>query len=121
MYICDKGFFDSCNAIYDGEDFEENKMWNKMSSSWTTFLEIKVFSMKYTSDMLKINNILTNLLDVLFIAQGIMETHAKLIKELRIVDSFGDTYREMYNKARTIKSCLNDKIVLPHNYAPLGN
>ena len=76
--------------------------------------------MKYTIesiDMLKVNTNLTNLLDVLFIAQGIMETHAKFEKELWIVGSFGDTYREIYNVARIIKSCLNDKIVLRHNSA----
>jgi hypothetical protein len=116
MYIRDKDFIDSFDTIYDGAKFKEKKrMWNKISSSWTKFLEIKVFSRIYTIDMSAINVFLTNLIDILFLAQGIIEMQAKHMKALSIVDSFDDTYREIYNVARTIKSCLNGKIVLRHN------
>ena len=116
MYIHDKDFIDSFNTIFDCAKFKEKKMWNKISSSWTKFLEIKVFSRIYTIDMSAINVFLTNLIDILFLAQGIVEMQAKHMKALSIVDdSFDDTYREMYHVACTIKSCLDGKIVLRHN------
>ena len=94
------------------------RKWDKMSSSWTTILEIKVFRLKYNIDTNKINYFLTNLLDVLFWVQGIIETQTDWEKEtLQIVDRFGETYRETYNLARTIKSCLKCKIVLCHGSA----
>ena len=67
--------------------------------------------------MSEINIILNTLFVVVYIAMCIMETHAKRMKELSILDSFDDTYREMYNVARIIKSCLDCKIVLRHNCA----
>jgi hypothetical protein len=115
MYIHDKDFIDSFDTSYDSAKFKEKKMWNKISSSWTKFLEIKVFSRILTIDMSAINVFLTNLIDILFLAQGIMEMQAKHMNALSIRDSFDDTYREMYKVACTIKSCLDGKIVLRHN------
>ena len=113
-----KDFADPCDTIYDGADFRQMRKWDKMSSSWTTILEIKVFRLKYNIDTNKINYFLTNLLDVLFWVQGIIETQTDWEKEtLQIVDRFGETYRETYNLARTIKSCLKCKIVLCHGSA----
>ena len=117
MYISDKDFADSFDTNYGNAKFKEKRMWNKFISSWTQVLEIRVFNEIYTIDMSGIDVLLPNLIDVLFLAQGIMETHAKRMKELSILDSFDDTYREMYNVARIIKSCLDCKIVLRHNCA----
>ena len=117
MYISDKDFAGSFDTNYGNAKFKEKRMWNKFISSWTQVLEIRVFNEIYTIDMSGIDVLLPNLIDVLFLAQGIMETHAKRMKELSILDSFDDTYREMYNVARIIKSCLDGKIVLRHNCA----
>ena len=118
MDLREKDFADPCDTIYDGADFRQMRKWDKMSSSWTTILEIKVFRLKYNIDTNKINYFLTNLLDVLFWVQGIIETQTDWEKQtLQIVDRFGETYRETYNLARTIKSCLKCKIVLCHGSA----
>ena len=117
MYIRGKDFADSFDTNFGNAKFKEKRMWNKFISSWTQVLEIRVFNEIYTIDMSGINVFLPNLIDVLFLAQGIMETHAKRMQELSILDSFDDTYREMYNVARIIKSCLDCKIVLRHNCA----
>ena len=117
MYISDKDFADSFDTNYGNAKFKEKRMWNKFISSWTQVLEIRVFNEIYTIDMSGIDVLLPNLIDVLFLAQGIVDMQAKHMKALSIRDSFDDTYREMYKVACTIKSCLDGKIVLRHNCA----